>query len=45
MNLVYQQRDAKFRLCKNRQFLRRVADVINHIYPLIQVIFSTFFLF
>uniref|UniRef100_A0A1I8BCY0 HECT-type E3 ubiquitin transferase n=1 Tax=Meloidogyne hapla TaxID=6305 RepID=A0A1I8BCY0_MELHA len=36
MNLVYQQREAKFRLCTNRQFLLKVADVIDHVHPLIQ---------
>uniref|UniRef100_A0A914L040 Uncharacterized protein n=1 Tax=Meloidogyne incognita TaxID=6306 RepID=A0A914L040_MELIC len=36
MNLVYQQREAKSRLCTNRQFLLKVADVIDHVSPLIQ---------
>nr|CAD2189776.1 unnamed protein product [Meloidogyne enterolobii] len=36
MNLVYQQREAKLRLCTNRQFLLKVADVIDNISPLIQ---------
>jgi len=39
MNLVYQQREAKSRLCTNRQFLLKVADVIDHVSPLIQVVF------
>ena len=38
MNLVYQQREAKHRLCSNSRFLRRVADVIGQVHPLVQVL-------
>ncbi|KAL3119138.1 hypothetical protein niasHT_003921 [Heterodera trifolii] len=31
MNVVYQQREAKFRLCSNLAFLRRVADIVGNV--------------
>jgi hypothetical protein len=38
MNLVYQQPNAKEKLCKKLSFLRRVADVIAQVHPLVQVL-------